>query len=178
VGAFGATPFTKRGTVTYVVDAQTIAVRIVGGSTTRVQILGIKGPAAASCGYATATADIADLASGQLAWLVGDRAQPVHNRQGRLIAYVVLPGGLDLGLELIKRGDAEVDPAAKKFKQLHTYRKAQAKAETTSLGMWSCGPAETPLPTHGKPGQGNPHSTSVAGGQAPPEQHGNSSKSR
>jgi endonuclease YncB( thermonuclease family) len=105
---------------------------------------------------------------------VGDRAQPVHDRQGRLVAYVILPGGLDLGLELIKRGDAELDPAAHTFRQLHTYRKAQAKAEAASLGMWACG-AAIPPPDHGKHGHGNPHSQPADGATSP--QHGNSSKS-
>jgi endonuclease YncB( thermonuclease family) len=176
VAALGSTPFAKRGTVTQVVDAETIAVRLVGGTGTRVRVLGIEAPAAASCGFAAATTDLGGLAVGRLAWLVGDRSQPVHDAQGRLIAYVVLPGGLDLGLELIKRGDAQVDPAARRFKQLHAYRKAQAKAEAASLGMWACGTGVTPPPTHGKGANGNPHSAPAD--VAPPHEHGNGSKNR
>ena len=138
LSASAAAGFTKRGTVTRIIDGETLSVRLVDGTSERVRLVGIDGPAVGACWSREATADMNELVGGKLAWLVGDPTQGTRDREGRLVAYVVLSGGIDLGFELVKLGDAKVLLEKKPFKELAKYRRAEAAASALSLGVWAC----------------------------------------
>jgi micrococcal nuclease len=165
VAAPSAGDFTKQATVTRVIGMKAIEVRLVRGKMDRVRLIGIESPEVGACWSLEASADMRELTSGKVVWLVGDATQAARDPDRYLLAYVVLAGGSELGLELIKRGDAKVDVRMRRFKQLATYRKAQADAEAASAGLWGCGghskPAkpEKQIPeklTPEKPTQGQP----------------------
>lgn len=63
-----------------------------------------------------------------------------RDRYGRLLAYVRLPGGADLGRKLLLGGFAEVYVFNTAFRRLGTYESAEALAESLGRGLWSaCG---------------------------------------
>lgn len=60
---------------------------------------------------------------------------PPKDAAGRTLA-TLFAGGDDVGLALVGRGHALVDPAVP-FAQLPTYRQAQQAARTQRLGLWA-----------------------------------------
>ena len=69
--------------------------------------------------------------------LIGDPTQAKRDRFGRLLAYVVLPNGHDLGRDLIRLGRGVVYIYDKPFARLNTYRAAEAAAKGARSGLWS-----------------------------------------
>jgi endonuclease YncB( thermonuclease family) len=156
--AFAGGPFTQRGAVSAIVDPATIEVHLVDGTSERVQIFGIVAPAAGSCAQGQATTDITALALAKSVWLVAVKGKPRRT----IDAYAILPGGLDLGLELVKRGDATVRADPHPFEQRTAYLRAQAAAHAGSLGLWGCGTALPSKPgdhghAHESPGKSAKH---------------------
>jgi endonuclease YncB( thermonuclease family) len=139
-------PYTLRGTVTDVVDVVTLDVRLTNGRIVRMRLIGLTGPPSGSCGHNGAIADVVGSAAGKLVWLVGDSAEPSRDRQGDLLGYAILPGGQDLGLALVQRGDATLTGGKRRFAQLASYAAAQAAAKAGSLGVWACGQASPGKP--------------------------------
>jgi len=137
----GSPPFAQRGTVTALVDAVTLEVRLLDGTSDQVQLFGVAAPAPASCAVASATADATALALGKPVWLVAVQGAPPKNRRRPLLAYVVLPGGPDLGLQLVRRGEATVRTNQHPFRQRAAYVRAEKAAQTAELGLWGCTPA-------------------------------------
>ncbi|MEP7225496.1 MAG: thermonuclease family protein [Actinomycetota bacterium] len=88
--------FTLRGTVTYVVDGDTVHVAVAGRDE-KVRLIGIDTPEVGQCDATKATALARRLAQGRPVKLVGDSTQDPRDRYGRLLAYVVLPNNRDLG---------------------------------------------------------------------------------
>jgi nuclease-like protein len=82
--------------------------------------------------------------------LRGDPTQATRDRYSRLLAYVWLPGGKDLGFQLISGDFAKVYVFDKPFKRLSAYRAAEnsAKAATgAGRGVWgACGASPAPAP--------------------------------
>lgn len=118
-----------RGLVTRVADGDTLAVRVAGGREERVRVLGIDTPELGDCGADEAAAAARSLALGRRVSLTGDATQAGRDRFGRLLAYVGLPGGRDLGLELLRRGLARVYVYGRRpFERLGAYRRAEAAA--------------------------------------------------
>jgi endonuclease YncB( thermonuclease family) len=168
---------TQQGTVAAIVDSSTIDVRLPGSKSERVQLFGVSALADGSCALSQAQADITSLALGKSVWLVAVGGKPGRNH-ALVVAYVVLPGGLDLGLELVRRGDVTVRTDAKPFKQRHSYLRVQAAAESGSLGLWGCN-GSTPATPHAPPvsavppGQSQDHGhQGQANGQANGETNG------
>ena len=100
--------FTKTGKVTYVVDGDTLDVRLTSGKTERVRVIGIDSPERGVCGASDATQATRSLAGDKNVTLVGDGTQDTRDRYGRLLAYVWLPSGKDLGYQLVAEGHAKV----------------------------------------------------------------------
>src|SRR5918998_4549398 len=100
--------FTLRGTVTYVVDGDTLDVRLTGGGRERVRLIGIDTPERGECHAANATAAARSLAYGRSVVLKGDATQDTRDRYGRLLAYAWVGGRDDLGHQLVRRGYAAV----------------------------------------------------------------------
>ena len=171
VASSTAPPFTQRGTVTAVVDPVTLDMRLTDGRSERVQLIGLQPPAAGSCALTQATTDLSGLVSGKPLWLlvVPPRRTGKH---AVVSAYAILPGGADVGLELVTRGDATVRHAGGPFKQLVTYTRAQKSAQAGKVGLWGCSSASAsapPAPT--PPGHEDGH----GGGNGNPNDNGNAS---
>ena len=168
----GSPPFVERGTVAALVDAVTLEVRLSDGTREQVKLFGVAAPAPASCAVTQATADAAALALGKPVWLVAVQGAPPKNRRRLLVAVVILPGGPDLGLQLVKRGDATVRTNDRPFKQRAAYVRAEETAHAAELGLWGCktepaAGAQTTTTTKTK-GQG--HSHAKGQGQVSPNQ--------
>jgi micrococcal nuclease len=125
--------------VTRIVDGDTLVARLGSGRTERVRLLGIDTPEVGTCYAAQATAAARTLALGRKVRLVGDSTQAVRDRYSRLLAYVVLPGGVDLGRTLVARGAAKVYVYDRPFARVSGYRSAETSARDRGLGLWgSC----------------------------------------
>jgi endonuclease YncB( thermonuclease family) len=141
--------FTYRGTVTHVVDGDTLDVRLTSGKTERIRLIGIDTPERGVCFTSQATTRARQLAMSKRVVLRGDATQATRDRYGRLLAYVWIPGGKDLGYQLVAGGYARVYVYRNAFERLSAYRNAEAAAKGSAAGQWkACArPAPTPSPT-------------------------------
>ncbi len=91
-------------------DGDRMDVRLRSGVRERVRVLGIDAPELArrECHAAQAIAATRRLALGKLVRLAGDRSQAARDQKRRLVAYVRLPDGNDLGRSLLRGGFATV----------------------------------------------------------------------
>jgi micrococcal nuclease len=83
--------FTLRGTVTRVVDGDTVHVR-VGQRTEKVRLIGVDAPERGACYSAQSGAGLRQLVLRRRVVLSGDRTQPRRDVYGRLLAYVIVDG--------------------------------------------------------------------------------------
>ena len=132
----GAGAFTYRGTVTHVVDGDTLDVRLASGKTEQIRLIGIDTPERGECYAAKATERVRRLALLQPVVLRGDRTQDTRDRYGRLLAYVWIPGGRDLGYQLVAGGFAKVYVYRNPFERLSAYRNAERVARGATGGQW------------------------------------------
>jgi endonuclease YncB( thermonuclease family) len=143
--------FTHRGIVTHIVDGDTLDVRLTSGKTERIRLIGIDTPERGACFSTQATTRARQLALSKQVVLRGDATQDTRDRYGRLLAYVWLPGGKDLGYQLVAGGFAKVYVYRDAFQRLAAYRNAGAAAKGATAGQWkACGapvPIATPSPT-------------------------------
>jgi micrococcal nuclease len=138
--------FTQRGVVTGVVDGDTVTVRLAGGKSERVRLIGIDAAERGACFASAATARATQLALSQPVVLRGDRTQDTRDRYGRLLAYVWLPGGRDLGYQLVAGGFAKVYVYRLPFERLAPYRSAESRAKSVPAGAWkACGTTIRPV---------------------------------
>jgi micrococcal nuclease len=138
--------FTMQGTVTGVTDADTIRVALRNGKVETVRLVGIDAPERGACFASQATASARSLTDGKRVTLKGDASQDTRDRYGRLLAYVWLPGGKDLGYQLIARGAAKTYVYARPFQRLSAYRAAESRGRRVAPSMWTCGRTATPQP--------------------------------
>lgn len=149
--------FIKRGTVQRIVDGDTIEVRLVSGRRERIRLIGIDTPELSppGCFGAEARAAAHRLAYRKRVRIVGDRTQATRDRYGRLLAYVVLPSGTDLGRQLIAGGFGRVYVYSRPFIRLAGYQAVEDQARSLSRGIWrGCSvpaPQPPPLPPPGPP---------------------------
>ena len=143
--------FTQSGTVVYVVDGDTVDVRLAGGERERVRLLGIDSAERGGCWSAEASKRARTLALGKRVVLRGDATQDTRDRYGRLLAYVWLPGGQDLGYRLVAGGFAKVYVYDGTFRRLWAYRSAERGARTAARGLWGRCAGAKPPPTAGQP---------------------------
>ena len=134
--------FTMRGTVTSVADGDTVRVRLLGGRVERVRLIGIDAPERAECFSRKATAAARGLALDEQVTLRGDATQDTRDTYGRLLAYVWLPGGRDLGAQLLARGAAKVFVFERPFRRLSAYREAESRGRRVAPSIWTCGRVE------------------------------------
>jgi micrococcal nuclease len=163
--AAGAAPegaFTLRGTVSHVVDGDTLDVALPSGKRERVRLIGIDTPERGVCYSAKATARVRTLAQGKRVVLKGDATQATRDRYGRLLAYVWLPGGKDLGYQLVAGGFAKVYVYDRPFQRLSAYRRVQGSAKGATAGQWKACAAPTriaPVAPVAPPSGGGCHSS-------------------
>ncbi len=150
--------FTQKGVVTEVVDGDTVRVRLVGGKSERVRLIGIDAAERGDCFAAAATARARQLALSKPVVLRGDRSQDTRDRYGRLLAYVWLPGGRDLGYQLVAGGFAKVYVYRAPFERLAAYRTAENRAKSAPAGAWkACGTTIRPVVPSQPPPAGGCH---------------------
>ncbi len=144
----GLEAYTGSGIVTRVIDGDTLDVRLPAGTVERVRIIGIDSPEMRprECYAAQATAAARRLAQGKRVQLVGDPSQATRDRYSRLLAYVQLPDGVDLGWKLIAGGYATVYVyGGRPFLRVVAYRSAQAGAREGGFGLWAGCRTATPV---------------------------------
>ncbi len=147
-----ASPFDGAGIVLRVIDGDTLDVRLSSGARERVRVLGIDSPELRSreCYAVQAAAATRRLAQGKRVRLVGDRTQPARDRSRRLLVYVGLPGGADLGRKLVAGGLAKLSVSTSRpFLRVGVYRAAQNVARKNRLGWW--GACHTIVPVASPP---------------------------
>jgi micrococcal nuclease len=140
VGAASAQParegaFTLRGTVTHVVDGDTLHVRLGNGRRERVRLIGIDTPERGACLSSRATAQARRLAGGQRVILRGDATQDTRDRYGRLLAYAWVRGR-DVGFEQVASGLARVYVYERPFQRLSAYRRAERLGRARPQNVW------------------------------------------
>ena len=137
--------FTQKGVVTQVVDGDTLQVRLASGRTERVRLIGIDAAERGACFAAPAAERARQLALSKPVVLRGDRTQDTRDRYGRLLAYG-LPGGRDLGYQLVAGGFAKVYVYRDPFQRLGAYRTAESRAKSAPAGTWkACGSPIRPV---------------------------------
>jgi micrococcal nuclease len=147
-----ASPYRGAGIVLRVIDGDTLDVRLPSGKRERVRVLGIDAPEMRprECYAVQAAAATRRLAQGKRVLLVGDRTQAARDRSRRLLAYVALPSGADLGRTLVGGGFAKLYIFnSRPFLRVGVYRAAQDVARGKRLGVWGvCGilPIASPPP--------------------------------
>lgn len=127
--------FTKRGTVTRVVDGDTLDVLFRNGEKERVRLVGIDTPELAACYGAAAKRRATRLAAARAVVVRGDPTQSARDRYGRLLGYVRV-GSTDLGRRLVLGGFAKVYVHDRPFQRLSGYRDAQRAARRLQRGLW------------------------------------------
>lgn len=145
--------FTHRGTVLNVVDGDTIDVRLTSGKQERVRLIGIDTTERGACFSSEASSRVRALALNRPVTLRGDATQDTRDRYGRLLAYVWLPGGKDLGYQLVAGGFARVYVYRDVFQRHSAYAGAERRAKTSTRGLWGqCAAAVTsPQPVASPP---------------------------
>ena len=126
--------FDQQGLVTRVVDGDTLRARI-GRSTERVRLIGIDAPERGECYSSRATALLRVMAQRTVVRILGDSTQQARDRHGRLLAYIVLPDGIDAGRILLVRGAAVVFETRPPFARHRAYTEAQARAARGGAGL-------------------------------------------
>ncbi len=137
------------GYVLKVVDGDTLHVRI-DGTDEKVRIIGINAPETDECWGGESTEAAARLLDGATVTLVADPTQADRDRYGRLLRYVMLPDGTDVGLRMISDGDADEYTYDNAYANQQAYRAAYAAAAAGGLGLWSvatCGGNPAPSGT-------------------------------
>ena len=124
----------RQGLVTNVVDGDTLRARI-GGSTERVRLIGVDAPERGECYSTRSTELLRELAQDTVVTILGDSTQRERDRFGRLLAYVVLPDGIDAGRVLLERGAAVVFETRPPFARHDPYVEAQEEATRAGAGL-------------------------------------------
>lgn len=133
----------QRFPVIKVVDGDTIKVRIADTVET-VRVVGINTPETVDprkpveCFGMEASAKIKELVENQTVRLETDATQSDRDRYGRLLRFVFLPDGIDVGLTLIQQGFAQealYSSVPHKYREI--YLDAQKHAKEQGRGLWN-----------------------------------------
>jgi endonuclease YncB( thermonuclease family) len=138
--------FKLHGKTTRVVDGDTIRVR-VGAREEKVRLIGIDTPEVGQCFATEATAAMRRLVLNREVELTGDRTQTRRDIYGRLLAYVNLPSGVDVGRQLLQQGDAVVYETRRPFARHGAYEAAASAALNADAGLHRACDAQPPTPT-------------------------------
>jgi micrococcal nuclease len=134
------------GRVTYVVDGDTVVVRLDSQQPVHVRLIGINTPEIAhhgkpgECFGIRAASLTRRLALGHRVVLQAGRER--HDRYGRLLAYVrVLGGPDDLERSLLGRGAARTLAIAPNIDRAAAYAQVESAAREAGRGLWgACAP--------------------------------------
>lgn len=129
--------------VVSVVDGDTIKVEL-GVTPTTVRIVGIDTPETVDprrpveCLGREASQAMDELVTGKYVRLEADSTQADRDRYGRLLRFVFLDDGTDVGLRLLEQGYAQESLYSSTPHRYHqAYLDAQARAQSEQLGLWN-----------------------------------------
>lgn len=129
--------------VASVTDGDTIKISL-NDTTKTVRVVNINTPETVDprkpvqCMGVEASAKMSELVLGKKVVLQVDPTQQNKDRYGRLLRFVYLEDGTDVGLKLIELGFAESAPyGSKPHAYLQAYEAAQKNAQLGNLGLWN-----------------------------------------
>jgi micrococcal nuclease len=161
--------FALRGTVTHVVDGDTLSVRLDSGRSERVRLIGIDTPERGACMSARATGQARKLADDRRVVLRGDASQDTRDRYGRLLAYAWVRGR-DLGYQQVAAGLARVYVYERPFQRLSAYRRAEQLGRGRPQSVWRvCRTPVKPPPSATPRGNCDPSYPTVCIPPPPPD---------
>jgi micrococcal nuclease len=141
-GMVGLTVAPEKVTVLSVIDGDTFHVRRAGVPDDKVRIIGVNTPEVhkpgtpVECfGPEAAAATTSRLPIGSQVTLEADTSD--RDNRGRLLRYVRLPDGTDLGFWLLLFGYAKATPYKPDTARAKDYAAAQVTAEDHVIGLWS-----------------------------------------
>lgn len=130
-------------TVVKVVDGDTIKA-VINGTLETVRLVGINTPESVDprmtveCLGQEASQFLTDMLADQLVLLEADATQKNRDRYGRLLRFVFLPDGTDVGLQLLREGYAhEALYSSKPHQYRDAYLLAQQAAQSQQKGLWN-----------------------------------------
>ncbi len=131
------------GRIVSVADGDTVTVALPSGGKRSVRLLAMDSPEKYATRYgspdecgAVAASAFMERFDGRAVVLVSDPTQDSVDRYGRLLRYVQLPGGKDLGGAEVARGLAMsylFDTPARRYPR---YRRSEEAARAADLGTW------------------------------------------
>ena len=129
--------FALRGVVDRTVDGDTIIVRLTLGGRERVRLIGIDTPELSSraC-FASQARRRASPRPRKACKAYWRRNSGHHDRYDRLLAYVLLPSGKDLGRQLLAEGFGKVYVYRDNFQRIISYRAASEGQKAGNRGLW------------------------------------------
>jgi micrococcal nuclease len=128
--------------VVSIVDGDTIKVSL-NDKTESIRIIGIDTPetvdprSPVQCFGREASNKMKELVSGKTVYLEGDPSQDDRDKYKRLLRFVFLSDGNDVGLSMIKDGFAHEYTYDKPYKYQAAYVAAQREARDNHRGLWS-----------------------------------------
>lgn len=133
----------QRGQIVAVADGDTVTVELRSGATVAVRLLAIDSPekyatrygSPDECGSAAASSFMESF-QGSTVGLVADPTQSDRDRYDRLLRYVVLRNGTDLGAAELRRGLAAPYVYHDPPQRLSHYRRLAIQAESLGRGSW------------------------------------------
>ncbi len=145
------------GTVTTVIDGDTFEVTGADGTVETVRVLGIDTPETqdpaepVQCWGPEATAFAKQKLGGQTVDLFTDPTQDTRDRNDRLLAYVILPDGVNYSVAAAAAGAARAYVYAASSPELLApeIASAEKEAKQAGRGLWGppCNGSESPVPT-------------------------------
>ena len=129
----------QRGKIVRVVDGDTVEVKLSKGGKVDVRLLGIDTPevyGGKECwGPQASRSAKRMLPKGTRVVLRSDKTQPLKDKYGRLLRYV-LKGKTDISAVQVRKGNARVYVVGKKFSKFGKYSKLQKQAKKAHRGLW------------------------------------------
>ncbi len=128
--------------VTHVVDGDTFDVDM-DGKKERIRMIGVDTPETVDprkpvqCFGKAASAKMTELIAGKQVALETDPTQGELDKYQRLLRYVFLPSGQDVGLSLIQGGYAHEYTYRLPYKYQQAYKAAELAARTGQMGLWA-----------------------------------------
>jgi micrococcal nuclease len=129
--------------VVHIYDGDTFTARMPDGSIETVRLIGIDAPETGvkytkrECYGDEATAALVGLIGGKSVRLVSDSSQDDRDAYDRLLRYVTLPDGTDVGLRMIEKGFAwEYTFRGREYRRQADYRSVESRAREMSVGLW------------------------------------------
>ncbi len=124
-----------------IVDGDTLVIGF-DNSTEYVRLIGIDSPepndpGGPQCYAIEATEHLQEIAQTGIVVLHFDDSQGMHDSYGRLLAYVELPDGTDLGEQMILDGYAREFTYHSEYARKDTYKTAEQTAMQEKQGLWA-----------------------------------------